>query len=84
MMYVHHPAPTIELPGRHAIKRRAMTLGDDGIDVTKKMFAVCFKIFVTAWSLYLDFRSWTVRLAFHLMHGRQAICMPSWPLLLTM
>ena len=62
-----------------------MKMGEDGIEATKKMLAVCFesniKIFVIA---YLDFRDWTVRSAFHLMHGHQAICMLLWPLSLTM
>jgi len=40
MLYVHHPAPTIQIPGRNAVWRRAMKMGEDGIEVTKKMFAV--------------------------------------------
>jgi hypothetical protein len=41
MSYVHHPAPGIHIPGRHAIRRRAMKMGEDGIDASKQMFAVC-------------------------------------------
>jgi len=44
MLYVHHPAPTIHIPGRRAIQRQAMKMGDDGIEVTKKMFAVRDKL----------------------------------------
>lgn len=56
LLYVHHPTPTIKIPGCHAIQRQAMKMGEDGIEVTKKMFAVCFKlkfkIFVIEWYLF--------------------------------
>ena len=41
MSYIHHPAPAIHIPGCHAIQRRAMKMGEDGIKATKKMFVVC-------------------------------------------
>ena len=44
MSYIHHLAPAIHIPGRHAIRRRAMKMGEDGIEATKKMFAVCHNI----------------------------------------
>lgn len=37
--YIHHPAPTIKIPGRHVIRRQAMKMGEDAIEATKKMFA---------------------------------------------
>jgi hypothetical protein len=46
MVYVHHPAPAIKIPGRHAVRRRAMKMGEHGIEATKTMFAVrCTKCF---------------------------------------
>jgi hypothetical protein len=35
--------PTIKIPGCHAIRRQVMKMEEDGIEVTKKMFAVHFK-----------------------------------------
>jgi hypothetical protein len=46
MSYTHHPAPTIQIPGRHAIRRRAMKMGEDGIEATKKMFEVRCNYFI--------------------------------------
>ena len=41
-------------------------------------------VLIWVWNIctYLEDRNWTVRLAFHLMHGRRAICMLLWPSLL--
>jgi hypothetical protein len=41
MSYVHHPAPMLQIPGRHSIRHHAMKMGEDGIEATKSMFAVC-------------------------------------------
>lgn len=40
LIYVHHPALTIKIPGCHAIRRRAMKMGEYGIKATRTMFAV--------------------------------------------
>jgi hypothetical protein len=42
--YVHHPAPELKIPHRDAMRRRIMKLGEDTIQSTKQMFAVCTDI----------------------------------------
>jgi hypothetical protein len=53
MVYVHHRAPRIKIPGRHPIRRRAMKMGEHGIEATKTMFAVRrkFDMPIIAWCL---------------------------------
>jgi len=41
MEYTSHRAQPLNLPGRNGIKRRVVDMGDDGINETKIMFAVC-------------------------------------------
>ena len=84
LLYVHHLAPIIKIPGHHAIRRQAMKMGEDGIEATKKMFWYAlnpYSNFCECMGAYLNFSNWIVRLAFHLMHGCRAICMLLWPLL---
>ncbi len=39
-MYTHHPASTLHIPHKDAIRRRIMKMGEDTVEGTKKMFAV--------------------------------------------
>lgn len=40
LSYAHHPAPSISIPQRDAVKRRIMKMGTDGIAEMKQMFSV--------------------------------------------
>ncbi|KAF8065125.1 hypothetical protein FPV67DRAFT_1418769, partial [Lyophyllum atratum] len=47
MTYAHHPAPEIKIPGRNAIRRRVMNMGEDTVEGIRKMFEVSGLIMTT-------------------------------------
>ena len=41
LAYAHHRSPELKIPHRNAVKNQVMKMGEDTIDATKELFAVC-------------------------------------------
>ena len=79
--HAHHPLPELKIPYQNAVKRYIMKMGEDTIEATKELFAVHESQLCIISSLTSHYRQVSKAiLAFHLMHGHQAIIMHSWQL----
>jgi hypothetical protein len=79
MEYTHHGSTiNFKVPGRTAIRSRIMKMGEDTIEGTRKMFAVCLiKFLLDAGAILIPFRSWTLKSASLSMRGLPATSIPS-------